>query len=119
GALRRKVGGVGRGGVREVGRGATIARSGGLDEIEPLVAAGACGFKVSTFETHPVRFPRIPDGELYLAMLRVRDAGSLIAFHAENDEVVRRLPHDLEAPGRLDPAAHADTRPPVSETPAI
>ena len=47
---------------------ATVAPSGGLDEIEPLHAAGAAAFKVSTFETHPVRFPRVPDGELLLAM---------------------------------------------------
>ena len=118
-SFSRKVADVAREAIADVALWATIARTGGLDQIEPLVAAGACGFKVSTFETHPVRFPRIPDGELYLAMLRVRDAGSLIAFHAENDEVVRRLTQDLEAQGRADPAAHADSRPPVSETEAI
>ncbi len=105
--------------ITDVALWATIARTGGLDEIEPLVAAGACGFKVSTFETHPVRFPRIPDGELYLAMRRISEAGSLIAFHAENDEVVRRLTQDLEAAGRTDPGAHADARPPVAETEAV
>ena len=36
---------------------ATVKPSGGLDEIAPLHAAGATAFKVSTFETHPVRFP--------------------------------------------------------------
>jgi len=118
-AFSRKVADVGREAITDVALWATIARSGGLDEVRPLVAAGACGFKVSTFETHPVRFPRIPDGELYLAMDRIRDAGSLIAFHAENDEVVRRLTQDLEAQGRSDPAAHADSRPPVSETEAV
>ena len=118
-AFSRKVADVEREAVTDVALWATIARSGGLDAVEPLVAAGACGFKVSTFETDPIRFPRIPDGEIYLAMHRVRDAGSLIAFHAENDEVVRRLTLDLEAQGRSDPAAHADSRPPVSETEAI
>ena len=118
-AFSRKVADVEREAITDVALWATIARTGGLDEMEPLVAAGACGFKVSTFETHPVRFPRIPDGELYLAMHRVREAGSLIAFHAENDEIVRTLTQDLEAQGRTDPAAHADSRPPVSETEAI
>src|SRR5215471_9010226 len=118
-AFIQKVADVEEEAITEVALWATIARTGGLDEIEPLVAAGACGFKVSTFETHPVRFPRIPDGELYLAMDRIRDAGSLIAFHAENDEVVRRLTQDLEAQGRSDPAVHAESRPPVSETEAV
>ena len=53
---------------------ATVAPSGGLDEIAPLHAAGAAAFKVSTFETHPVRFPRVPDGELLLAMRDLRRA---------------------------------------------
>ncbi len=98
---------------------ATIAKTGSLEEITGLVAAGASGFKVSTFETHPVRFPQIPDDELYLAMERIRDAGSLIAFHAENDGLVRRLTELVRAEGRTDPAAHAESRPPVAETEAI
>ncbi len=98
---------------------ATISKSDGLDEIEELVSAGACGFKVSTFETHPVRFPRIPDGELYLAMQRIAAAGSLISFHAENDELVRRLSARLDAEGRTDPGAHAAARPAVAETEAV
>src|SRR5260370_10664043 len=105
--------------MRDVARWGTIAKTDGLEEIEEVVSAGACGFKVSTFETHPVRFPRIPDGELYLAMQRIKTAGSMIAFHAENDELVRRLSQRLESAGRSDPAAHADGRPPVAETEAV
>ena len=110
---------VGREAIVDVALWATIAKSGGLDEIEELVAAGACGFKVSTFETHPTRFPQIPDGELYLAMQRIEAAGSLIAFHAENDDLVRRLSARLEAVGRSDASAHAAARPPVAETEAV
>src|SRR5229473_494397 len=89
-AFIKKTKDVDREAITDVALWATIAKTGGLDEIEELVAAGAVGFKVSTFETHPVRFPSIPDGELYLAMQRIRAAGSLIAFHAENDDLVRR-----------------------------
>jgi allantoinase len=119
GAFRAKVVAVEKEAITDVALWGTIAKSGGLDEIEGLVEAGACAFKVSTFETHPTRFPRIPDGELYLAMERIRDAGSLIAFHAENDELVRTLSARLEAAGRTDPDAHADARPPVAETEAV
>src|SRR5262249_57633612 len=48
-----------------------------------------------------------------------REAGWVMAFHAENDEVVRRLTQGLEAAGRTDPGAHADARPPVAETEAV
>src|ERR1700674_1820861 len=118
-AFLDKVAAVDREAITDVALWATIAKTGGLDEIEELVSAGACGFKVSTFETHPVRFPRIPDGELYLAMQRIKAAGSLIAFHAENDDLVRRLSARLEAGGRSDASAHAAARPPVAETEAV
>jgi allantoinase len=117
-AFLEKTAMVDREAITDVALWATIAKSGGLDEIEELVSAGACGFKVSTFETHPTRFPRIPDGELYLAMQRIHAADSLIAFHAENDELVRRLSAKLESEGRSDPSAHAAARPPVTETEA-
>ncbi len=118
-AFLAKTAAVDREAFTDVALWATIAKTDGLEEIEELVTAGACGFKVSTFETHPVRFPRIPDGELYLAMQRIKTAGSMIAFHAENDELVRRLSQRLESAGRSDPAAHAGTRPPVAETEAV
>jgi allantoinase len=118
-AFLDKTAAVAREAITDVALWATIAKTGGLDEIEELVSAGACGFKVSTFETHPVRFPRIPDGELYLAMQRIQRAGSLIAFHAENDDLVRRLGARLEADRRFDPQAHAAARPPVAETEAV
>jgi allantoinase len=98
---------------------ATVKPSGGLDEIAPLHAAGAAAFKVSTFETHPVRFPRVPDGELLLAMEICAQIGALVCFHPENDDIVRRLSEQLAAEGRVDPMAHADARPPVAENEAI
>jgi allantoinase len=97
----------------------TVKPSGGLDEIAPLHAAGAAAFKVSTFETHPVRFPRVPDGELLLAMEICAQVGALVCFHPENDDIVRRLSQKLAAEGRVDPMAHADARPPVAESEAI
>ena len=118
-AFLQKTEAVTREAITDVALWATIAKTGGLDEIEELVSAGACGFKVSTFETHPTRFPSIPDGELYLAMQRIAAAGSLIAFHAENDDLVRRLSSRLEAKGRRDASAHAEARPPVAETEAV
>lgn len=118
-AFIQKTEAVDREAITDVALWATIAKTGGLDEIEELVSAGACGFKVSTFETHPQRFPRIPDGELYLAMQRIQAAGSLIAFHAENDDLVRRLTERLGADGRSDASAHAAARPPVAETEAV
>jgi allantoinase len=118
-AFERKLEDAERDSIVDIALWATIPKTGGLDEIPRLVDAGAIAFKVSTFETHPTRFPRIPDGELLLAMERIRDAGSLVAFHSENDEIVTRLSALLAEQGRVDPLAHADARPPVAETEAI
>src|ERR1700730_12322804 len=52
-------------------------------------------------------------------MQQIKPAVSLIAFHAENDDLVRRLSSRLEAGGRSDPSAHAAARPPVAETEAV
>jgi allantoinase len=98
---------------------ATVPPEGPLDEVEPLVAAGACAFKLSTFETDPVRFPRIPDGQLLAAFDAVGRAGGLVGVHSENDEIVRSLIAAEQAAGRHDPLAHARSRPPVAETEAI
>jgi allantoinase len=117
--FERKVAHVEAEAVVDVALYATVKPSGGLDEIAPLHAAGAAAFKVSTFETHPVRFPRVPDSELLLAMGICAELGALVCFHPENDEIVRRLSAQLAAEGRTDPMAHADSRPPVAETEAI
>jgi allantoinase len=117
-AFRAKAAAVEREAVVDVALYATVAPRDGLGEIDGLVDAGAAAFKVSTFDTHPVRFPRIPDDELYLAMQAIARRGSLIAFHAENDEIVRRLSRELADAGREDAMTHAEARPPVTETEA-
>ncbi len=118
-AFRAKAAAVEREAIVDVALYATIAPRDGLGEIDALVDAGAAAFKVSTFDTHPVRFPRIADDELYLAMQAIARRRSLIAFHAENDEIVRRLSQELSDAGREDALTHADARPPVSETEAV
>src|SRR5256885_8188126 len=110
-AFLAKAAAVDREAITDVALWATIAKTGGLDKIEELVSAGACGFKVSTFETHPVRFPRIPDGELYLAMQRIKAAGSLIAFNAENNDLVPRLVARRDMEGSTDAGGQREILP--------
>ena len=76
---------------------ATVAPSGGLDEIAPLHAAGAAAFKVSTFETHPVRFPRVPDGELLLAMGICAGLGALVTARCRPCGLACKLASGFEA----------------------
>ncbi len=99
---------------------ATVPPRGPVDHVAELAAAGAAAFKLSTFETHPVRFPRIPDDQLVAAFSEIARAGGLAGVHAENDEIVRAgIAAELAAGHDGDPLAHARSRPPVAEHEAI
>jgi allantoinase len=102
-----------------VGLWATVPPSGPLDHVAALVEAGACAFKMSTFDTDPRRFPRVPDDQLLAAFRAIGRAGGLAGVHSENDEIVRAGIARLRAAGRGDAPAHAESRPPVAETEAI
>ena len=97
----------------------TIAKSGGIGEIKGLVEGGVCGFKMSTYETDPYRFPRITDRELMKAFSELNKYGVVTSFHAENEELVRALVDELKSCGSGDPLDHCHSRPPVTETTAI
>jgi allantoinase len=97
---------------------ATIRKRGGLDQINPLVEAGACGFKLSLFETDPERFPQIPDDELLEAFRLIAETGIVVGVHAENTDIINGWVARLRSQGRRDALAHCQSRPPVSETEA-
>jgi len=117
--FERKVEDIGAEALCDVALYGTIRKEGGLDAIEPLARAGACAFKLSTYESHPVRFPRIPDGEMLAAFRRIAATGRLVAVHCENQDIVDRAVAAARAAGDTGPLAHCRTRPPVSETEAI
>jgi len=114
-----KVAAVNAQAVGDVALYGTIRKEGGLDEIERIAGAGACAFKVATYEADPVRFPRIPDGELLAAFHRIGATGLPVAVHCENQDIVDRNVARADPAGRTDPLAHGRSRPPVSETEAV
>jgi allantoinase len=119
-AFADKVGDVEREAHVDVALWATVPPRGPIEEVAALVDAGAAAFKLSTFETHPERFPRIPDGQLLAAFAAIAAAGGLAGVHAENDEIVRAgIAAERAAGHGGDPLAHARSRPPVAEHEAI
>ena len=120
GAFHAKVADVHREAHVDVALWATVPPRGPIADVQALVDAGAAAFKLSTFETHPQRFPRIPDGQLLGAFGAIAAAGGLAGVHAENDEIVRAgIAAEQAATGGTDPLAHARSRPPVAEHEAI
>ncbi|HKV43956.1 MAG TPA: dihydroorotase family protein [bacterium] len=117
--FRKKIADVTAEAVGDVALYGTIRKDGGLDEIERIAGAGACAFKVATYEADPVRFPRIPDGELLAAFHRIAASGVPVAVHCENQDIADRGVARARAAGQTGPLAHCRSRPPVSETEAV
>jgi allantoinase len=94
---------------------ATVRPDDGPVHIAEMVAAGAAGFKFSTFGTHPERFPRIPPQTLYACFAEVARHGLIAGVHNEDEEVVRACEKAVASSGVTDYRAHGLSRPPVSE----
>ena len=97
----------------------TIKKTGGLAELEPMIDAGACGFKVSTYETSPTRFARIPPYEMLEAFRIIAPSGLACGVHNENQEVIDHLIEEVRRKGKTSWQDHNYTRPPISEALAI
>jgi allantoinase len=98
---------------------ATLRKQAEADEVAPLVREGACGFKLSLYETDPDRFPRIDDHVLWQVLPEIARSGVAVGFHGEIDSIIENLVARAKLAGRTCPLAHYETRPPASETLAI
>ena len=116
--LESKVRDVDAEAVVDVALYATFSPSGDLGVLMELADAGAAGFKVSTIEVDPIRFPRIPDGRLYEAFQVIAETGRPVAAHQENQEIVFAQADAFRARGDTAPINHALSRPPVAEAEA-
>jgi len=112
--MKKKIELIGREALIDVALLGTVKKE-NLDIIESLVQVGICGFKLSLFDTDPIRFPRMPDNYLLEAFSRIARTGLHVGVHAENDEIIQYLIRRFREEGRIYPRAHCESRPPVSE----
>ncbi|MBN8997051.1 MAG: amidohydrolase family protein [Rhizobiales bacterium] len=102
--------------VVDVGLYVTAKKEGDVaGHLESLIEAGACAVKLSTYEYHPVRFPRFTTGEMYRIFLAAASLGVPVAFHNEDQEIVSHFLAESRARGDTSPAAHGRSRPPMAE----
>ncbi len=114
-----KVAVVGKDAHVDVGLFATIRKEDGVKDIPGLVEAGACAFKFSTYESHPLRFPRIKPIDMLAAFEALAPTGIGGGVHNENQEMIDFLIDKLAGEGRTDAAAHGLSRPPIAEALAM
>lgn len=118
-AFRKKIERIRHEAMVDVALLATLKKEGPLSVIFPLVELGACGFKLSLFETDAERFPRIADGILWDILPAIAACRVPAGFHAENDDIIFHLIRKYRLEGKNYPKAHCQTRPVISETTAI
>jgi allantoinase len=93
----------------------TVARGQGPGEVAALAKRGICALKISAFESHPVRFPRIPADET-LDLLEVAAEVDLpVGLHNEDQEIVKARIARLAAEGKRTIEWHSPSRPPAAE----
>ena len=91
------------------------ALSTNLDDMPKLVEAGVVGFKTGLCDIVKSIFPRLNDAEILEVFKKVREIGSGVGVHAENDEIITYLTEKLQKSGRVDPLAHGESRPVIAE----
>ena len=84
-------------------------------EIGEMMDQGISSFKM--YMTYPAMM--LPEGDMYRALLRLKEAGGIAGVHCENDGVIRALTEEARAAGRLSPASHPRTRPAPLEAKAV
>lgn len=117
--LKEKIKDLKKNSYVDIGLWGTISKRNGTEKIKDLIDEGVMSFKLSTFETDEYRFPRIPNDEIIKAMKVLAETGILVAFHSEDDEIVKGLSKQFEEENKTHNLAHAETRPPYTETAAV
>lgn len=113
--LKEKVAAVEAYALCDVALYGTVPPSPDAEDIRSLIDGGVCAFKISSFEAHPDRFPRI-DNPATLSLLKMLEGTGLpLGLHNEDQEIVRQVAAQFKAQGRTSPVDHDPSRPPAAE----
>ena len=85
------------------------------EEIGDMMDQGIPTFKM--YMTYPAMM--LPEGDMYRALVRLKEAGGLVGVHCENSGMIDALTAEAKAAGRLSPASHPRTRPGPLEAEAV
>lgn len=86
--------------------------------LRAMYEEGASGFKAFMPFSEPA-YPNCDDGALLDGMAEIRSFDGLLLVHAESDSLLRHNIQRLQAAGRRDVMAHAESRPPIVEEEAV
>lgn len=86
--------------------------------LDEQMAEGAVGFKAFMCDSDPT-FPGVKDDQLLATLEHLKGTPFVFGLHAESDALLQAGLHRMERDGRIDPRAHAESRPPIVEIEAV
>lgn len=89
-----------------------------IERIPAMHEAGAMGFKAFLPPSDP-SYPHVDDAQFFEGLTICASLGALTLVHAENGPLLEHFSSRLQAAGRKDPLAHAESRPPFVELEAV
>lgn len=89
-----------------------------LEQIDEMLDEGIVGVKSFMAGSSP-GFPAATDATLLQVFQRLAGTGVPYGLHAENDALLQDGIARMQALGRKDPLAHAESRPPIVEVEAV
>jgi len=84
-------------------------------DIAALVDGGVCAFKISSFEAHPHRFPRIGSAAVLTLLDALLETDLPVGIHNEDQEIIRATETAFRAAGRTMASDHSASRPVAAE----
>lgn len=93
----------------------TLAVGQPASDMQALMDGGVCAFKISSFESHPTRFPRIGTAQIKEMFSYLAATDWPLGIHNEDEEIVLAETARLKAEGRTTIADHSDSRPESAE----
>jgi allantoinase len=113
--LQEKVSAIQRYAVCDVALYGTVPPRPDPADIRGLIDLGVCAFKISSFEAHPDRFPRIDNAATLTLLQALEGTGLPLGLHNEDQEIVAHATRTLKEAGRTGAEYHSQSRPPVAE----
>jgi allantoinase len=113
-ALARKIEAIERYASVDVALYATVPRE-GCDAVLGLIEAGCCAVKISHFESHPSRFPRIPMDQTLDLLEILAPTNIPLGLHNEDQEIVLARMARYQAEGKIGAEFHSPSRPEAAE----
>jgi allantoinase len=93
----------------------TVAKEQPVDTVAALVDGGIVALKISAFESHPVRFPRIANGQTLELLEATAATGLPVGLHNEDQEIVLARIAAHKRAGHTAPRFHEPSRPLAAE----